>query len=154
MDQPGPVDDRPSVSACSVETLRTSVGCLLDGRPAVASGEADRQRQARDNVALGLSLGESLCRERASGLDAEPKEQAARFQTCLGRVKLATRACALGGAEALLDAEGHFSTRAQSCYVGLAEAAQRVTVPDAPPPPPAARPEPPPSRTLSEAKQL
>lgn len=132
LDTVGPVDERPSGSACSVDTLRASTRCLFDGRAVAAQGESDRQRQAQDNVALAVALGEALCRERSQALDAEPREQSARYQRCLKQVRAVTKVCSLDGAEALLDAERLFSVRAQRCYVGLAEATQRVSSPEAP----------------------
>jgi hypothetical protein len=151
LDTLGPVDERPSVAACSVDTLRESVSCVLDGRALLPKSEGDRQRMAKDNVAVALGLGEALCRERAAALDADGKEQAGRFQGCVTRVRQALKTCSLDGAEALLDADSRFSSLAQACYVGLAAAAQRTSVPD----PPAPRPVVPANASsLSEVKQL
>lgn len=129
LDKPGVADDSPSVHSCSLETLRSSVQCLFDGRPAAAVSEADRTRQARDNVSLALSLGEGLCRERASKLSGGEAEQAEHLRSCVVRTREASKSCALEGLEALLDASGSFSPKGKRCYHELAASIQLVGVP-------------------------
>ena len=136
LNAPGPVDERPSVIACSVDTLRTSVQCLFDARPlAAADSPAARTRQASDNKAAAQLLGDKLCRARVETLDLTDQERLARLQGCLSRVKAALPVCTLEGKEALLDADSQFGAQGQACYVALAEAAQRVSVAAADPAP-------------------
>jgi hypothetical protein len=124
---------QPSAVACSAETLRASTQCLFDGR-ALVTADADRARQAKLNRATAQDLGEALCRDRLAAVELEPKVQTSRLAECVARVKRALPACSLEGKEALFDAESHFSSEAQACYVALAEAGQLVTNPSAPPP--------------------
>lgn len=136
LNAPGPVDERPSVVSCSVETLRTSVGCFFDGKPVVAADtDAARTRQATDNRAAAQLLGEKLCGHRIQTIDATDKERLVRLQACVARVKAALPACTLEGKEALLDTESRFSPLGQACYVALADSAQRVSVAAADPEP-------------------
>jgi hypothetical protein len=136
LNAPGPVDERPSVVSCSVETLRTSVGCFFDGKPLAApENDAARTRQATDNRAAAQLLGEKLCGHRVQAVDTTDKDRLVRLQACIARVKAALPACSLEGKEALLDTESRFSPLGQACYVALAESAQRVSVAAADPEP-------------------
>lgn len=143
----GPVDGRPSVIACSVETLRQRTQCLFDGKPAAAS---DRARQAEENRRIAASVGEAMCKQAIDREALEQREAASAFKACLARTRLAVRHCDLDGAEALLDAEGLFSPRAGVCYGELSAAFQLVSTPAAPPAPGAA----PPSRGDGKAVAL
>jgi hypothetical protein len=125
LNEVGPVDERPSVAACSLETLRSGRSCLLDGRPAPAT---DHASQLRSNVKIAREVGESLCRSRQAGAPDDPE---AALRACLARVERAASGCSLDGAEPLLDADGHFSQRAQPCYANLATAIQLTVVPAA-----------------------
>ena len=122
MNEVGPVDERPSVHSCTVETLRSRTGCMLEGRPPAAT---DRAAQARANVTLARETGEALCRLHA----ATAPDGEATLRGCFKRIEIASKVCALEGAEALLDAEGDFSRRAQRCYSELAAATQLSLVP-------------------------
>jgi hypothetical protein len=130
LDAPGPVDDRSSLLACSIETLRQRAGCVLDGKPMWAT---DRAQQQLDNRRIATSIGDSLCREVTASLGAQAKETEDRLRSCLLRVQQAASSCTLDGAEALLDATGLFSPHATVCYGELAGAVQLVLAPAAPP---------------------
>ncbi len=86
LDVPGPVDERPSLIACSVATLCTSVRCLFDAQPLAAA----------DPPASQL-LGDKLCRARVEALDVTDQERLARLQACLSRGKAALPGCTLEG---------------------------------------------------------
>lgn len=129
---PGPVDQTPTLQACSTETLRRSTHCVFDARPMVADSDAARKKQAKENLDLAMTLGKGLCRERLKATSTDAKEQARRVSLCLDGTLRVSNGCSLDGVEALLDAEGRFSTRARACYEALAEALQSADVPLAP----------------------
>jgi hypothetical protein len=148
MNEVGPVDERPSSSACSLETLRSGHSCLMDGRPAPAT---DRASQARSNVKIARDTGEALCRSK---LEGEADASVAAFRACAGRVERASVSCRLDGAEPLLDEDGNFSRRAQQCYAKLAAAIQLTLVPAAEPDEAVQRPSPTPKKPLPAAKEF
>ena len=126
---PGPVDQNPSIQACTTQTLRLSSKCVFDAHPHQPVSENERQKQAKDNLELALTLGKGICRERAAPTDLDPKEKSRRASACVDNATRAAGACSLNGAETLLDAEGRFSTRARACYESLATALQSADVP-------------------------
>lgn len=129
---PGPVDQTPTLQSCSTETLRRSSRCVFDARPIQADGETARKRQAKDNLDLAVTLGHGLCRERLMPADTDLKEKNRRMSSCVEGAVRASIGCSLDGVEALLDAEGRFSTRARACYESLAAALQSADAPVAP----------------------
>jgi hypothetical protein len=144
LNQVGPVDESPGVNPCSVTTLRQRAGCTFEGSPRPSTDPAG---QAEANLKLARAIGGALCRERAEAAKTDARDRLARVQACITRLEDATSFCTLDGVEALLDATGHFSPRAQSCYVELAGATQLAATPEAPverraEPPPAYLPPP------------
>lgn len=126
---PMKVDETPTGSACSTETLRRSKACHFDARPAAAASEADRDRQAKDNVDLAERIGRGICLQRNV---AKTSDLTARVNACGTRVHAAAQECDLEGVEALIDTQGRFSTHAHGCYVSLAEALQLGDLPATP----------------------
>lgn len=129
LSQVAPVDESVVLNACSTETLRLSRRCLFDARPAKSTTEAQLKQQARDNVALAQRVGGLLCKQRLEVLAVNAKERATRTAACAKRIDAALADCSLAGEEALLDADGRFSTRARACYGSLADALQLSDVP-------------------------
>jgi hypothetical protein len=128
----GPVDESPSVQACTVTTLRQRTPCSFEGTPPDAP---DAARQAEANVKLVLALGDALCRERAAAAGTAARDRDARARICMDRVRALAPACAVDGEASLLDASGAFSPRAKDCYLELAGATQLAAVPEPPPEP-------------------
>jgi len=129
LSQVAPADESVVLNACSTETLRLSKRCLFDSRPTKSTTEAQMKQQARDNVALAQRVGQLLCKQRLEALPFDAKERATRGAACAKRVDLVLADCALAGEEALLDADGRFSTRARTCYGSLSDALQLSEVP-------------------------
>jgi hypothetical protein len=125
---PMKVDETPTESACSTETLRRSKACHFDGRPAPAASASDRDRQAKDNIDLAERIGRGICLQR----NAKSTELTVRVNACSHRVHEAAKECDLEGVETLIDTQGRFSTHAHGCYVSLAEALQLGDVPALP----------------------
>ena len=122
---PMPVDEAPTGSACSTETLRRSTACHFDARPAVAVSDSDKDRQAKDNLALAEKIGRGICQQRS----ASKADASQRLTQCAARIRSAVAECDLEGTEALIDTQGRFSTHARGCYASLAEALQVGEVP-------------------------
>src|SRR4051812_17115472 len=45
--QPGPVDQRPTLDACSTQTLRKSSQCVFDSHPHKSDSEAAKKKQSK-----------------------------------------------------------------------------------------------------------
>lgn len=129
LSQVAPADESVVLNACSTETLRLSRRCLFDSRPAKSGSEAQVKQQARDNLALAQRVGGLLCKQRLEALAVDAKTRAVRNAECARRIDAALSECSLAGEEALLDADGRFSTKARACYGSLADALQLSDVP-------------------------
>ncbi|MFZ5441210.1 MAG: hypothetical protein ACOZQL_14470 [Myxococcota bacterium] len=126
--KPGPVDQAPSLLACSTTTLRDSSRCVFDARPEARATDAAKKKQAVENVELARRVSAGLCAERAPSTLSQPEKQR-RIAGCVKSTALAAEGCSLDGAEVLLDAEGRFSPLARRCYTELATALQLAELP-------------------------
>ena len=120
---PSPVDQSPSVHACTVQSLSHSSDCVFDAHALAPEGQDARRKQAKDNLGLARSLSAAICKERIAPAELELKEKARRATACLENTRRASAMCSLDGLEALLDAEGRFSPRGRECYQCLARGA-------------------------------
>lgn len=126
LNAPAKTESPPSISACTIDTLKSSHTCVFDGRPATST---DPKAQATANQAFVSQLGASLCKLRLVASTLEQPEKDARFKACTERVKKISPQCTLDGKTGIVDAEGRFAPNAKGCYLSIAEAVQRLDLP-------------------------
>ncbi len=124
----------PSEFACSIDTMLKGQACVFDAEAPSKAAPVNVQAQSKENQKAAAQVVRQACQQHAqktaklsSGDKARPQAQAA----CEKAMAKHAIDCSLEGAEALLDAQGRFSSKAQACYFDMATAFQKLTTADA-----------------------
>jgi|CXWL01.1.fsa_nt_gi hypothetical protein len=123
----------PSEFACSIDTMIKGQACVFDAEGPTRAVPVDAAAQGRENQKAAGQVVRQACQQHAQktplsqGANARPQVQLA----CEKSMARYAVDCSLDGVEALLDAKGRFSTKAQQCYFDMATALQKLTTADA-----------------------
>lgn len=124
-----PTRTSPSEFACSVDTMLKGQACVFDAEAPPGAAPVNAVAQSKENQKAAAQVVRRLCEHHAQKTPASagPKARPQAQATCEKSLTPQVIDCSLDGTEALLDASGRFSPKAQKCYFDMATALQRLT---------------------------